>query len=68
MYLMASRLLSMSLFGLLSYLEPAMLMVASLLIGESIARTEWFTYGAIWLAVLILIVGGVAEVVQRRTR
>src|SRR5690606_1536283 len=43
MYLMASRLLSMSLFGLLSYLEPAMLMVASLLIGESIARTEWFT-------------------------
>lgn len=45
-----------------------MLMVASLLIGESIARTEWFTYGAIWLAVLILIVGGVAEVVQRRTR
>ncbi len=38
-----------------------MLMVASLLVGESIARTEWFTYGAIWLAVLILIVGGVAE-------
>lgn len=68
MYLMASRLLSMSLFGLLSYVEPAMLLVASLLIGERIARTEWFTYGAIWLAVLILIVGGVAEVVQRRSR
>lgn len=58
LYLLASRLLSMSLFGLLSYLEPALLVVASLLMGERIASDEWFTYGAIWAAVLVLVGGG----------
>jgi len=68
LYLVASRLLSMSLFGLLSYAEPALLMVASLLVGERIAHDEWFSYGAIWGAVLILAAGGIAEVVQSRRR
>ena len=67
-YLAASRLLSMSLFGLLSYAEPALLLVASLLIGERIASGEWFSYGAIWGAVLILMVGGTVELVQSRRR
>jgi chloramphenicol-sensitive protein RarD len=66
LYLLASRLLPMSLFGLLSYVEPAMLLVASLLIGERIAQSEWFTYAAIWAAVLILVIGGVAELRRRR--
>lgn len=68
LYLLASRLLSMSLFGLLSYVEPAMLLVASLLIGERIANDEWFTYGAIWAAVLVLVVGGAAELRRQRRR
>lgn len=58
LYILASRLLTMSFFGLLSYLEPALLMVASLLMGERIAPGEWVTYGAIWAAVLVLIAGG----------
>lgn len=58
LYLLASRLLSMSVFGLLSYVEPALLVVASLLMGERIAAGEWFTYGAIWAAVLVLVAGG----------
>lgn len=61
LYLLASRLLSMSLFGLLSYVEPALLLVASLLIGERIAADEWFTYGAIWAAVLVLVAGGMVS-------
>lgn len=68
LYLVASRLLSMSLFGLLSYVEPAMLLIASLLLGERISRGEWFTYGAIWAAVLILIAGGIAEALRSRRR
>ena len=68
LYMVASRLLSMSMFGLLSYVEPAMLLVASLLIGERIAAGEWFTYGAIWAAVLILVAGGAAEVIRGRRR
>ena len=58
LYILASRLLTMSLFGLLSYVEPALLVVASLLIGERIAADEWVTYGAIWSAVLVLVAGG----------
>ncbi len=65
LYLLASRLLSMSLFGLLSYVEPALLLVASLLIGERIAQDEWFTYGAIWAAVLILVIGGAAVMLRQ---
>lgn len=68
LYLLASRLLSMSLFGLLSYVEPALLVAASLLIGERIAQGEWFTYGAIWTAVLVLVAGGAAELVRARRR
>ncbi|MBO1900490.1 EamA family transporter RarD [Leucobacter weissii] len=58
LYVWASRLLSMSVFGLLSYVEPALLVVVSLAIGERISGEEWVIYGAIWSAVLVLVVGG----------
>lgn len=61
LYVLASKLLTMSVFGLLSYVEPALLVVASLLIGERIDSSEWFTYAAIWLAVLILMIGGLVD-------
>lgn len=67
-YLLASRLLSMSIFGLLSYLEPGLLVIAAVLIGERIAPGEWFTYGAIWTAVLILVVGGALSLIRARRR
>lgn len=64
LYVLASRLLALSLFGLLSYLEPTLLVVAAVLIGERLAPGEWITYGAIWLAVLILVIGGVVSLVR----
>jgi chloramphenicol-sensitive protein RarD len=66
LYLAASRLLTMSLFGLLSYLEPALLMVASMLNGERIGSDELVIYSAIWLAVLVLVAGGVALLLRDR--
>lgn len=66
LYVAASRLLTMSIFGLLSYLEPALLVVASVLNGERISEGEWFIYGAIWAAVLVLIVGGTVMVLRSR--
>ncbi|MBK0422312.1 EamA family transporter RarD [Leucobacter sp. CSA2] len=65
LYVVASRMLPISIFGLLSYLEPALLVVASILIGESIQRGEYVLYGAIWIAVLIVVIGGLAQLRQR---
>ena len=65
-YILASRLLTISVFGLLSYLEPALLVVASMLNGERIAPGEYPLYVAIWLAVLVLIGGGIAGLLRRR--
>ena len=62
LYIHASKLLSFSLFGLLSYVEPLLVLVAALLLGERLLPGEWFTYVPIWLAVAILIVQGVVSV------
>lgn len=66
-YTTASRLLSFSLFGLLSYVEPVLMVVAALLIGERIAPHEWLTYIPIWLAVGLLALEGVIHL-QHKTR
>lgn len=65
-YILASRLLTISVFGLLGYLEPALLVVASMLNGERIAPGEYPLYIAIWLAVLVLIGGGIVGLLRRR--
>lgn len=62
LYIIASRLLPLSIFGLLTYLEPALLVVASLLIGERIARAEYASYAFIWIAVIIILVGGIHQI------
>ncbi|QEE60769.1 EamA family transporter RarD [Salinibacterium sp. dk2585] len=67
LYIVASRFLSFSLFGLLSYVEPIVLVfVALLLLGEAIEPSEYVTYAGIGLAVLLLVVEGV--LVGRRER
>lgn len=50
----SSRLLPMGLFGILSYLEPALLFaIAVLFLGESFEAAQLWTYGPIWVAVLL---------------
>lgn len=68
LYILASKLLPISIFGLLSYLEPALLVVAALLIGERIAREEYVAYGSIWFAVLILLAGGAFDAARAGVR
>lgn len=65
-YLLASRFLTISIFGLMSYLEPALLVVASILIGERIASAEWPIYIAVWSAVGVLIIGGAVQLVAAK--
>ncbi|EWC42729.1 EamA family transporter RarD [Pseudomonas stutzeri] len=54
----ASKHLSLTLFGLLSYVEPVLLVVVALVLGESIAPDQWLTYGAIWGAIAVLVLEG----------
>ncbi|RML32698.1 RarD protein [Pseudomonas savastanoi pv. glycinea] len=67
-YIVASRLLPFSLFGLLSYVEPVLLVGVALLLGESIGRDEWPTYLPIWLAVVVLMIEGAKHVLTQRRR
>ena len=64
-YILASRYLPMVLFGLLSYLEPILLAMASLMLGESIRREEWLTYIPIWCAVVVLIMEGILHLYKQ---
>jgi chloramphenicol-sensitive protein RarD len=58
-YILASRLLTFSVFGLLSYIEPILLSMVSILVGEQILANEWPTYLCIWLAVALLVWDGI---------
>jgi len=65
-YIVASRMLPFSLFGLLSYVEPVLLVIVALLLGESISSGQWLTYIPIWLAVMVLIFEGFKHLVRQR--
>jgi chloramphenicol-sensitive protein RarD len=58
-YVLASHHLTLSLFGLLGYVEPVLLVVVALLLGERIGAQEWLTYIPIWLAVGLLSMEGI---------
>ncbi|WP_226478269.1 EamA family transporter RarD [Pseudomonas sp. MWU16-30323] len=65
-YIIASRMLAFSLFGLLSYVEPVLLLGVALLLGESIKAGEWLTYLPIWLAVMVLVFEGFKHLVRQQ--
>ncbi|WP_449432777.1 EamA family transporter RarD [Pseudomonas putida] len=67
-YLVASRTLPFSLFGLLSYVEPVLLIGVSLLLGETIGPDQWLTYVPIWAAVVVLIIEGFKHLTRQRRR
>ncbi|MGQ3671524.1 EamA family transporter RarD [Xanthobacter sp. TB0136] len=50
----ASQKLKLGIFGLLSYVEPALLVVVALVLGERIAPSQWLTYGSIWAAIALM--------------
>jgi chloramphenicol-sensitive protein RarD len=67
-YILASRYLPLIIFGLLGYLEPVLLALVSLLLGEKIGAEEWLTYIPIWLAVLVLILEGTLHLLEQKRR
>lgn len=57
LYIVAAQRLSLSLFGLLSYLEPVLLLGAALLLGERLTASDAIVYGPIGLALACLALG-----------
>lgn len=58
-FVLAGKYLSMGVFGLLSYVEPALLLIAALLIGETIAPGELALYLCVWAAITLVVIDGV---------
>ena len=67
-YILASRYLPFVIFGLLSYLEPVLLALASIVLGERVEAGEWLTYIPIWFAVLLLVIEGVLHIFKQRQK
>src|SRR5690625_1615530 len=69
-YIGASRILPLSLFGLLGYVEPVLLFwVAFLLLDEPISGAQWLTYIPIWGAVgFLALQGGLSWHRERRAQ
>lgn len=66
-YYFASRTLPFSLFGLLGYLEPMLLVVVAFILGETLTPRELITYMPIWLAVGLLVIEGARNLGARIT-
>lgn len=64
-YIVASRLLAFSLFGLLSYVEPVLLLLVALLLGEGVKSGQWLTYISILIAVMVLVFEGFKHLVRQ---
>ena len=59
LYILSSAMLPLSLFGLLTYAEPLLLLGVSYLLGESIRTEQWPTYAFIWLALALMAAEGI---------
>ena len=57
----ASRLLPLGLFGLLSYVEPLLLVVAALLMGERVQPGQEPMYALIGAGVAMLVLEGAMQ-------
>lgn len=68
LYFYGMRTLNFSLFGLLGYLEPVLLVVVAFLLGERLGEREALTYILIWIAVGVLVLGGALRIARRRPR
>lgn len=58
-YILASGRLTLTLFGLLSYLEPVLVLLAALVLGERPAPTQLLVFAPIVVALALLAVSGV---------
>lgn len=64
LYMAASRWLPMGLFGLLTYVEPVLLVMVAMLLGERVLPEQWWTYGLVFAAVGVLVIEGLRKMLN----
>ncbi|MGX5851495.1 EamA family transporter [Mesorhizobium sp. PL10] len=64
-FILASWYLPLSIFGLLGYLEPVLLFLVALAIGEALRPSDLFTYVPVILAVGILSLEGARHLIRQ---
>ena len=67
LYMAASGLLPMGLFGLLTYVEPVLLVLVALMLGERLAPGQWLLYGLVFAAVGVLVVDALRSMLRGQT-
>lgn len=68
LYMAASGLLPMGLFGLLTYVEPVLLALVAWLLGERLAPGQWLLYGLVFAAVAVLVADGLRTLLRAQAR
>ena len=66
LYMAASRRLPLGLFGLLSYVEPVLLVLVALLLGESLQPGQGPTYALVFAAIAVLLAEGIFRLLRQR--
>ena len=58
----ASQMLPMNLYGMMSYLEPALLFISAItVLGNPFESAMIYSYGLIWLGIVCLIAHGIRQ-------
>ncbi|KAB1645737.1 EamA family transporter RarD [Pseudoclavibacter sp. CFCC 14310] len=65
LYILASGRLNLTLFGMLSYLEPVLLFAAALLLGEQLLTADLFVYTVIAAALACMLISGLLPLLRR---
>jgi chloramphenicol-sensitive protein RarD len=68
LYFYGMRTLNFSLFGLLGYLEPVLLVMVAFLLGERLGQREALTYILIWIAVGVMVAEGALHILRHRSK
>ncbi|MCD7100935.1 EamA family transporter RarD [Pseudoclavibacter sp. 13-3] len=65
LYILASGRLNLTVFGMLSYLEPVLLFAAALLLGEQLLTSDLFVYTVIAAALACMLISGLLPLLRR---
>ncbi|AUI65154.1 MULTISPECIES: EamA family transporter RarD [Glaesserella] len=65
-YIMASSIVPINVLGLLSYIEPASMLVVAFIIGEVLDQSSYILMGCLIISILLLLFDGIVAIRKQR--